>query len=136
MGIYHPTSYRNIRFYFNPISYRLEPVIYDIALPVRAAMDELTHRETLFKELIKDPILFNVYLSEVRRLAIEMKDGMTRRQLEPYEDTLLAQLKSEYYLIDNMRWEDYLPRMDFLLSRSDDDFALKNEPAVRIEYIL
>ncbi|MBT4888027.1 MAG: hypothetical protein HON65_00540 [Rhodospirillales bacterium] len=132
-GIYHPTSYRNIRFYFNPISYRLEPVIYDIALPVRAAMDELTHRETLFKELIKDPILFNVYLSEVRRLAIEMKDGMTRRQLEPYEDTLLAQLKSEYYLIDNMRWEDYLPRMDFLLSRSDDDFALKNEPAVRID---
>ncbi len=124
-GLSHPQSFRNIRFYFNPITYLLEPIVYDTNGVVRSPKDKLAERDPLHVELLKDPIILSSYISEIRKLATEYLSGKIKSQLKPLEQKLVQQLKQEFYLIDNMEWNYYEKRSEFLLSLSDEEFMIE-----------
>ena len=87
MGAEHGTVYRNIRYYYNPVTSRLEPIGYDgssgkfteILSPRRAGRGK-----QLFENLFKDAEFFEEYVRTMERMS------------EPaYLDGLLAELEEE-----------------------------------------
>jgi len=78
MGAYHASEFRNIRFYYNPITSKLEPVGYDANIAVYSAqqiMDiyllnypykEIKYPHDLF---FRDKIFFKKYLQELNRIS-------------------------------------------------------------------
>ena len=80
MGAYHGRFWHNLRFYYNPVSSRLEPIGFDgfgetdtplndeqIVLGYKVRLDD--PGEDLTKILFKDPIFFKAYMGHLNRIS-------------------------------------------------------------------
>ncbi len=90
LGSSHAVVWHNLRFYFNPVSSKLEPIGFDanagqkIARPVGAARD-WKHHNRKYKDLaFTDPVFYEAYTRALERVS-----------QESYLETLLADTRRE-----------------------------------------
>jgi hypothetical protein len=73
MGSYHIRNWNNMRFYYNPITSRLEPIGFDSSSGqklTRLAMFPFFHVTSIHSELLfKDPRFLAAYVGELERVA-------------------------------------------------------------------
>lgn len=80
LGAYHGRFWHNLRFYYNPISSRLEPIGFDgfgeTDTPLNDGQIVLGYKvdtsepgEDLTKILFKDPVFFRAYMSHLNRIS-------------------------------------------------------------------
>ena len=99
-GAWHPLRWHNMRFYFNPITTRLEPIAYDSNVWDPFAWDKLiNNRDPLTSALLKDPMMWKVYLSTLNRLQEELQSGKRLDWLKSLEKTYRVQLGTYYPLL-------------------------------------
>ncbi|KAA3639516.1 MAG: hypothetical protein DWQ02_03635, partial [Bacteroidetes bacterium] len=110
LGAYHGNFWHNLRFYYNPISSRLEPIGFDgfgtedtylkdqIVLGYK--VDTEDPGEDLTKLLFKDPVFFNSYMKHLYRISdnsyiqeffadleanIQVRENLLRKEYDGYD---------------------------------------------------
>ncbi len=98
-GSRHGVGWNNQRFYFNPITAKLEPVGYDSNLQGRVGIGEDLHESSVHR-ILDDPKIFAAYKRALRRLAKGIDGGELAAKLEKIEQRTLDVLRSEFYLLE------------------------------------
>jgi len=113
LGAEHGSRWHNIRFYFNPVTSKLEPVSFDLfgGRPIKAlsisgmstmsAHDPFaTHEAEFHRQLFADPDLVKAYLAELERVAqpAYLDDALGR--LDADMQAALAVLYTEFPYYD------------------------------------
>jgi CotH kinase protein/Right handed beta helix region len=118
-GAWHVLVWRNIRFYLNPITMKLEPIAYDANHDDRGAVGTLvSHKSQLFSELLMDPEIFTFYKKTVTDLANQVIRGDLLEILKGKESTLLNQLHNEYFLLPSINF-GYFTKQAIFISTYD-----------------
>jgi len=80
----HALTWLNRRFYFNPLSARIEPIAFDANIQSQYKGPGLTNLGIDFsRRLLADPEFAAVFARELRRISGEMADGTLQAALEP-----------------------------------------------------
>ena len=87
----------NLRFYYNPISARLEPVGSDLMSESRNIhvsnlfhLHSMTYNET--RNILADPEIREAFVHELQRLVKDVENGSTEAFLKPLDEKYLAAL--------------------------------------------
>jgi len=115
-GACHGTYWINLRFYYNPVTSLLEPVVFD-AEPFNCggnATAALRNTNPITAEFIRnhdhifnDPLVRQAYAVELARITQSEYLGDMRRTLQPESDRMIAALRTEYQNDDllDIPWE-------------------------------
>ncbi len=96
----HTIVWRNIRFYYNPISARLEPVAYD--LNINSAdydFGELDTKSQLAAAMLDDSRVADAYRRYIDRYAPQMASGQIRKKYSTREKYYLELMHREFPLV-------------------------------------
>ena len=92
---WHAASWRNIRFYYNPVTARLEPIAYDAELRLIGFHTP----EPMHGLLFADSQIRNAYESTLRRLASDSEGGVPVQELQEMQDRMLPVLHRRFPLL-------------------------------------
>jgi len=124
-GGMHSIVWRNIRFYYNPITGKLEPIAYDEQLHYfkRRPM-EPTSKKTLFPAAIiqSDPELKSFYEATLSKLEKEAREGITEEWVRPIQNRNLRILHKEYPLLGGVNLFGMVESVSASLARSRDHY--------------
>jgi hypothetical protein len=110
---HHSLAWHNLRFYFNPLTARLEPVAFDGHLQGRSLGPGLiVQRGSFTPLLLEDPQFRDVFIRSLRRIAGEMADGSLVAWAREQERQLIPPLQEGF--------EEVAPLpTDFLMNRAE-----------------
>ncbi len=113
----HGTTWHNLRFYYNPITTRLEPVVFD-ALPFSVCEKDEKTGNFIFdagNSLLKDEAIRRAYTQELYRIIqpgyVEELTKKYYQQANQYSKSLLSEYDEKDLGID---WQSLLKRQKFL----------------------
>jgi len=113
----------NLRFYFNPITARLEPIASDLmsdhTFEDRPSIKGL--EEPMIKAMLADESLRQVYLRELRQLAQKVQDGSLVETLKGVEEDLLSSLHKEFPFLQPFDIAGLTQRAEFLLKANNEN---------------
>ena len=114
-GAWHVLVWRNIRFYLNPLTMKLEPIAYDANHDDREKVGTLaSSKSQLFSEVLKDPKIFNVYKRTLIDLSNQVIRGDLIKTLKAKEAFLLRQLHNEYYMLPSIDFNYFSEQANFI----------------------
>jgi hypothetical protein len=126
----------SLRFYFNPITQRLEPVVAGGRLRLASDPDrELVSSEGWPALLLADAELRAATLRNLRRLAGEMVNGETRRWMDAEERPLLRGLRREHPGLSAVAFDPRVARARGLGELGDADLARTAAGSPRAELV-
>ncbi|RJQ53773.1 MAG: hypothetical protein C4526_06055 [Nitrospiraceae bacterium] len=98
LGAKHGVSWNNVRFYFNPITARIEPVAYDSFKKILAAesFGAVFSGEPFAEKLLGDPAVFEAYIKTVNEVAGKIESGKLLGKMKKYEQGYLPLLEREF----------------------------------------
>ena len=145
-GSWHSFSWRNMRFYYNPITSKLEPIGYDPDIQNRSAPGKNRAKgepvtSVMREALLRDPVIFSAFKQAIHRLADDFDDGSLQKLLQSREAELLPALRKEYFLLRPFEIDELSQRLDWLQQATLDDIVSLydiefNYPAVLQAYLL
>jgi len=101
-GAEHPIRWRNIRFYYNPITGLIEPIGYDANLDYtkRRNLDITANYDTMGSDIMEsDPEIKIVYEATLKKLKDEVESGITEKWVSLSQKKHLKILHKEYPLL-------------------------------------
>lgn len=97
----HGLRWHNLRFYLNPMTFRLEPVGFDANLQVhyvgRGLVTERQEQD-LIPRVLEDPAIREAFVRNLRRIATDVVEGDLVAHMKELEEQQLAILSREYPL--------------------------------------
>jgi len=108
-GADHGVIWHNQRFYFNPVTARLEPIGYDVSTQYRIGIGE-NFDEPLIDACLDDPRIFNAYQRTLRDLERDILEGQFVDVLEKIEEKHLPSLRDEFYSLSGFEFDDLRER--------------------------
>lgn len=133
-NIQHAIRWHNLRFFLNPITLRLEPIAFDInmqSIYTGTGMGVLA--EAFPERLLSDPVMRTDFVRNLRRIAGEMRDGVTTAQVQEGEAPLLAILNREYPMRSALKMQRLEQRAAILASITQENFDLFRPELVQPE---
>ena len=103
---HHPLAWHNMRFYYNPLTARLEPVGFDGN--VQAVIHEpglVATRGGFTPYLLADDEFKAIFIAELARIAGDMADGSITDWARPIENELVPLLQEGLQHIEPMRFD-------------------------------
>lgn len=99
-GAWHPLRWRNIRFYYNSITAKLEPIAYDAHLPYfKRKPVEPSHKPFAAALFESDLEIRPFYEDTLKKLKNEAEKGITEEWVRPIQNRNLRILHKEYPLL-------------------------------------
>ena len=129
-GSRHGVGWNNQRFYFNPITAKLEPVGYDSNLQARVGIGEDLHEESVHR-ILDDPKIFAAYQRTLRELANGINGGELAAKLDQIEQRNLAVLRSEFYLLEPFPQDELRARAKRLGDIADNELRSTSQAGDR-----
>lgn len=126
-GSWHSFSWRNLRYYFNPISARLEPIGFDPDIQNRSqpgangAQQGEPITSVMRTELLDDPIIFAEFNKAVQLIGKDLTTGSLLQELEQVESTYLKGLQKEFFFLKPFDQSELLQRLNLLEMYSRED---------------
>ncbi len=127
---WHANLWQNSRFYYNPVTAKLEPIVFDtMAMWGQGASPMIASRpqDQLVSAPLKDPIIATAYLRELRRLSMPSYLEEIKARLEPAWKRWSQAMKPEFPFQKRLDpdWETLANRQAYIRS------ALKPDRLVR-----
>lgn len=128
-GTWHPLRWHNMRFYFNPISLRLEPIAYDGSLQqrYRNVRESVINRDPMTIHMLEDPAVGQAYLQTLRSLLDGLQDNSIQQQLREREAVILDAIRPEFRMLREYPLDYVVQRAEVLNDRFDGDLARLQE---------
>ena len=113
-GSRHSIIWHNLRFYFNPITMKLEPIGFDANLQDRHKPGNIVSRlEPLIVAILDDSKIFDVYHETLLKLSKEVLDGSLIDKLQKVQDRHIKALRKEFYLLEDFPFDELKQRASF-----------------------
>ena len=135
-GSWHSFSWRNLRYYYNPISARLEPIGFDPDIQNRSAPGENRAQSgepvtsVMRSALLDDPVIYAEFKKAVQVIGEDLRNGNLLQELEQVEQTYLPSLQKEFFLLRPFDQSELVKRIELLESYSkeslDEVYQLKH----------
>jgi hypothetical protein len=123
-GAWHATSWSNMRFYLNPVTMRLEPIVFDATLQDHyEANESLINDELFVQKIMSDAAVMSAYQQTLVELTDTVRSGELQQQVGQIEEDVLPLLRSEFRLLSSFPLDYLEPRLDALLDRFVNDGA-------------
>ncbi len=136
-GSYHAMRWHNQRFYFNPITAKLEPIGFDADLQGRKSpQDILTNDDSLVVSMLDDPAVFSVFRETLRHLSRDVINGSLVEKLKKVDQQQLAILQKEFFMLASFPYEELVTRANSLLNLREDDLKQPEELVTRANSLL
>ena len=133
-SIHHALRWHNMRFFLNPITFRLEPIAFDVnmqSLNVGPGMSVLTES---FPELVlRDPAMRRAFVRNLRRIAGETRDGITTERVRELEGPMLTVLNREFPMRTGFKMQRVERRAAVLASVTEENLDLFRPELVQPE---
>jgi len=132
-GSWHALEWRNIRFYLNPWTMKLEPIAYDANHDDRKPIGQFaTLKSPWVKDALQDELVLHEYKKAMRSILDMLSSGDFRQQLQQKEKELLSGLHKEFYLLAGMDYAYFEEQRKFVL---DDHYLdqLDNDDYKKVE---
>lgn len=112
-GGWHTLDWVNMRFYFNPITMKLEPVGYDAELQNRHQFGQTrpTTRFPISVSMLDDPVILSSYKRALHVLSDKLGDGSLLDRLDTIERRHLDVLQKEFLLLEPFDMDELKERM-------------------------
>ena len=118
-GSWHSLRWHNQRFYFNPITAKLEPIGFDASLQERLVQVELYRiRGDMVTELLGDREIFHHYKSTLQDILRRLESGELALKLRELDRKLHSELSREYYFLSHFPLNDLITRAEYLVQNS------------------
>jgi hypothetical protein len=119
----HPLVWHNLRFYFNPLSARLEPVGFDgnVQAVIFKPGIVTTHGD-FTPLLLEDPVFRAAFIRNLARIAEDMADGSLVGRSREIEADLVPRLQEGFQYIERMRFDDLIRRAQNLALITEENF--------------
>ncbi len=118
MGAWHAVRWMNMRFYYNPITARLEPIAYDATLPKRFSDDSsILNNEPIVSQMLSDPAVWGAYIEGLSGLYSLSESNQLQQYLRDVEDQHYETLRSEFRLLGRYPLDYLQPRIASLYQR-------------------
>jgi len=103
-GSWHSFSWRNLRFYYNPVTSRLEPIgndpdIQTRNLPGKSVKKGEPITVVMRSTLLDDPVIFAEFKNAVQLIAEDIKSGRLESELEQLQNKYLPDLRTEFFFL-------------------------------------
>ena len=124
-GGWHSIRWRNIRFYYNPITGKLEPIAFDEQLEYfkRKSIEPTSNKALLSAAIIgSDPELKSFYEATLIKLEKEAREGITEEWVRPIQNRNLRILHKEYPLLGGINLFGMAESVAASLARSRDHY--------------
>ncbi len=126
---HHPLAWHNMRFYFNPLTARLEPVGFDGNVQGAAFEPGLVAMSGGFTPMLfADDEFRGLFTNALARIAGDMADGSVAAWARPQEAELVPQLQEGIEYIEPIRFEALMTRAKSLSEINDENFDLYRPP--------
>lgn len=118
-GSWHSFSWRNLRFYYNPITAKLEPIANDPDTQTRSKPGKNRGygepvAALMRSALLDDPAIYSEFESAVKLISDDVKNGSLFEQLGQLQDELLPILRKEFYLLRPFDESELVERIKLL----------------------
>ena len=115
-GAWHALRWHNERFYFNPITVKLEPIAFDGNVGDPYKWEDLINRpEPITSALLRDSSIWNVYAKTLNRLYQELKTGDRMKWLQSLQRENMNQLGKYYPFLQEYDFDELRVRTSKLL---------------------
>ncbi len=125
-GSWHSFSWRNLRFYFNPITAKLEPIGFDPDIQTRnppgvnnVKSEQIT--SVMRSMLLNDPVMFAAFKKAVMLIGEDLKNGTLMAELEQVQNAYLPDLRTEYFFLQPFDGAELEQRIALLEKYSKQD---------------
>ncbi len=120
----HALQWINVRFYYNPLIARLEPIGYD-AKPSTytcCAFGLVSLESNFGGRLLQDPAIRAAFARELPRMARDMVDGAIEGQLADFEEHLMNALHHEFPMLSRFDYDYLRAHSEPLIGMDDENF--------------
>ncbi len=118
-GSWHAVRWHNMRFYMNPISAKLEPIVFDATIHRRGSPQwTVCQNEPMTAAMLADRAFFTTYRETLDRLSKEILEGDFKRVLQATEERHLGALQKEFFLLRAFPYEELAERAELVRGRS------------------
>lgn len=125
-GSWHSFSWRNLRFYYNPLTARLEPIGYDPDIQTRsrpgannASGEPIT--SVMRSALLDDPEIFSAFRKALALISKDIKNGSLYAELEKIQSEYLPVLRKEFFFLQAFDRSELEQRLALLENYSRED---------------
>ena len=101
-GAWHAVGWNNQRFYFNPLTMKLEPIGYDADLNGGIDPNSINSPGTLVRRMLEDPEVYAVFEATLAALKQEIESGELIQHLESVQAKALKELRTEYFFLESI----------------------------------
>ena len=103
-GSWHSFSWRNLRYYYNPITAKLEPIGYDPDIQTRSRPGENNAKgepitSVMRSALLNDPEIYTEFTKAIHLISEDMKSGSLISDMQHVQDTYLPALRKEFFFL-------------------------------------
>jgi hypothetical protein len=129
-GAEHPIRFRNMKFYYNPITGLIEPIGYDISLFYfkRRYFDITANYDTIGSDIMEsDPVIKSAYELTLKKLKQESENGITEGWVAPLQKYNLKILHKEYPLLGGINLFGMSKGIQENLDRSEQLYSKHNQ---------
>jgi hypothetical protein len=100
-GSWHGVRWHNLRFAFDPVAQRLEPIGFDGNLQMHRPLPSIVvHEEDLLRRVLADEAVLTAFHRRLRELCRAVDDGRLVRELQAAEAGALPILRKEFWLLE------------------------------------
>ena len=128
-GSLHPAIYRNMLFYYNPLTGLLEPLAYDASLFQRYGKNTVIRNLTdgLFEELLNDEEIFEEYYKTISDFSLKLVEGGSLyNSLVEIDKNWHSKLLQEYWLLGSIDFKEIRTRANELIKKPKTIFAKRS----------
>ncbi len=104
-GAWHATVWVNQRFYFNPLTMRLEPIGFDADLHEGLGEGTNATAGKLMPALLEDPQVRAAFERNLLALRRDVESGTLIKELKAVEDRALGELRTEFLLLEGIDFD-------------------------------
>lgn len=125
-GSWHSFSWRNLRFYYNPITAKLEPIGYDPDIQTRsqpgsnnAQAEPIT--SVMRSSLLDDPVIYAEFKNAVHLIRNDIQNGSLLSALAQIQDEYLQVLRKEFFFLQPFDQTELEKRISLLENYNKND---------------
>ncbi len=118
-GAEHGLTWANLRFYFDPVSARLEPIGFDSNFQLREVDRHLDVEKHLPWFLLNDPPVYRAFSRSLERMARSVIEGPLVAELKAKEVPDITILGQEFLLLGPMQFDRLVSRAKDVLELVD-----------------
>jgi hypothetical protein len=115
----HALDWRNVRFYYNPVTARLEPIAYDGKILLEKLTPEriVDNRAAFTRALLADPVVKRAHTEMLDQLADSPRERVLIDSLKNRQNQILGVLRRHYPLVRALPLNDVAVRARGILAR-------------------